>query len=92
MLAAIIHSIKKITSRIPAAMQQAQTGVPVTQAEKMAAAMGNSGGGGATTEELLQTTNDLLLAMLGVNTTQARNGEKLVRNARGAGNLMNGIG
>jgi len=92
MLADIIPSIKKITSRIPAAMQQAQTGVPVTQAEKMAAAMGNSGGGGATIEELLQTSNDLLLAMLGVNTTQARNGEKLVRNARGAGNLMNGIG
>jgi len=92
MLADIIPSIKKITSRIPAAMQQAQTGVPVTQAEKMAAAIGGSGGNGATTEELLQTTNDLLLAMLGVNTEHKRVGEKQYRHTRGAGNLMNGIG
>jgi hypothetical protein len=39
-----------------------------------------------------QLSNELLSQLVGVNTTQARNGEKLVRNARSTGNFLNGIG
>ena len=88
----MIPNIKNITSRLPAAMNELQKGMAQFGAPKSQSAQSAMGGGGGEIEQLLQTTNDLLLAVLGVNTAQARTGEKHLRSARGAGNLMNGFG
>ena len=88
----MIPNIKNITSRLPAAMNELQKDMAQFGAPKSQSAQSAMGGGGGEIEQLLQTTNDLLLAVLGVNTAQARTGEKHLRSARGAGNLMNGFG
>jgi len=88
----MIPNIKNITSRLPAAMNELQKDMAQFGAPRSQSAQSAMGGGGGEIEQLLQTTNDLLLAVLGVNTAQARTGEKHLRSARGAGNLMNGFG
>tara|TARA_R110000796_G_scaffold54998_1_gene128386 strand:+ start:1255 stop:3354 length:2100 start_codon:yes stop_codon:yes gene_type:complete len=94
MSGAVIPNMKTVLNKIGpmlSSMQSeiSQNGAPMAQ---IAAAMSGSRSSGASTEELLQTTNDLLSAMLGVNTEQKRNSEKQYKHTRSAGNLMNGFG
>ena len=93
---AIIPNMKSMLNRMPDMAKQLQqdmmqTGAPMSQSAQSAmATMGVDDIG--TLIQHAQLTNELLSNLLGVNTTQARTGEKHLRSVRGAGNLMNGIG
>lgn len=92
---AVIPNMKQMMNRLPSVIEQ-MTGVPMTAEDKNAAA--RSGMPQMSESEIsqlvqhAQTTNELLSRLLGVNTVQGRIGEKQYRLARGAGNLMTGLG
>ena len=93
---AIVPQLKSVMNRLPKVLSSlqadmSQLGVPMSQSAQSAmATMGGDDIG--TLIQHAQITNELLSNLLGVNTTQARTGEKHLRSVRGAGNLMNGIG
>ena len=93
---AVIPNMKNMMNRMPDMAKRiendmSQTGVPMSRSAKDAmATMSNNDL--AAIKESAQLTNALLSQLIGVNTTQARTGEKHLRSARGAGNLMTGLG
>jgi hypothetical protein len=93
---AIVPQLKSVMNRLPKVLSSlqadmSQLGVPMSQSAQSAmATMGGDDIG--TLIQHAQITNELLSNLLGVNTTQARTGEKHLRSVRGAGNLMIGIG
>ena len=92
---AVIPNMKNMMNRMPDMAKKiqndmSQSGAPMSRVAQAAAGMSNNDL--AAIKESAQLTNALLSQLIGVNTTQARTGEKHLRSARGAGNLMTGLG
>ena len=92
---AVIPNMKNMMNRMPDMAKRiendmSQPGASVSRVAQAAAGMSNNDL--AAIKESAQLTNALLSQLIGVNTTQARTGEKHLRSARGAGNLMTGLG
>mgnify|MGYP003640940028 CR=1 FL=1 len=94
MLDNLIPNMKSMVSRLPAAMEQAKTATLAgsNTTSSMGSMGGMSGDDLSTLIKHVEVTNELLNQIAGINTSQARTGEKHLRSARGAGNLMNGFG
>jgi len=94
MLDNLIPNMKSMVSRLPAAIEQVKTATLASSNNTISASSMSSIGGDDLSTLIKQgeVTIELLNQIAGINTAQARTGEKHLRSARGAGNLMNGFG
>lgn len=93
---AIIPNMKTAINRMPDMINQLMgelqnTGVPVTQAARTAAANMQEEFSSGNLEQKLDTLNQTMLQLLSINTNTRDIGNKQVRAMRSAGNLMGGL-
>jgi hypothetical protein len=91
---AIIPNMKAMLNRMPDIAGQLQAemqamGAPMSQAAKSAAVEMQSS---TSVEQKLDILNQTMMQLVNINTTQARTGEKALRQNRSVGNLMGGLG
>ena len=92
MSGAVIPNMKSVMNRLGPTLTKVQQEIAKFGAPQSAQMAATGGNDLAALLQVGQLSNELLSQLVGVNTTQARNGEKLVRNARSTGNFLNGIG